>query len=141
MCSVKKLSTIFRRQSSPTRKVELEVFFGRGSTALCIMFYETIDASMDGREDDFVLGRRTLCRHVQRPTRAVCWRKLHFVGFIKATGIFVARPGKAQQQSIHSGHKSTPGLKLHSILMPDGRLFHLNGPIKGRRHDITLYRE
>jgi len=31
-------------------------------------------------------------------------------------------------------------LMFQSMVTPDGLLFHLAGPVEGRRHDITLYR-
>jgi len=57
----------------------------------------------------------------------------HCVGFIDGTGIFVARPREGLQRSVYSGHKRTHMLKLQSIVTPDGLLFHLAGPIEGRR--------
>jgi len=63
------------------------------------------------------------------------------VGFIDGTGIFVSRPGWEQQRSVLSGHKRTHVIKFQSIVTPDGLLLRLAGPMEGRRHDVTLYRD
>jgi nuclease HARBI1 len=45
------------------------------------------------------------------------------------------------QMAMHSGHKKRPGLKWQVVTTPDGMLFHVFGPLKGRRHDMDLYAE
>lgn len=61
------------------------------------------------------------------------------VGFIDGTVIRVARPGGGLQRCVYSGHKRVHCIKLQSLITPDGLVFHLFGPIEGRRHDMMLY--
>lgn len=63
------------------------------------------------------------------------------VGFIDGTALFIPRPGGGLQQACYSGHKRRHAIKFQSVLTPDGLIFHLYGPVEGRRHDMTLYHE
>eukprot|EP00170_Pyropia_yezoensis_P001992 contig_8490_g1996 len=44
-------------------------------------------------------------------------------------------------RACYSGHKRKHAVKFQNVLMPDGLFFHMYGPLKGRRHDMTLYHE
>ena len=59
------------------------------------------------------------------------------VGFIDGTGIRVARPGGGLQRCMYSGHKRDHVMNFQSVVTPGGLLFHLYGPVEGRRHDMT----
>ena len=64
------------------------------------------------------------------------------VGFIDCNKIQMCRPGgtSSNKRSVYSGHKRYPCLLSQLITTPDGLVFHLFGPVEGRRHDMTLYR-
>jgi len=64
-----------------------------------------------------------------------------YVGFFDGTLIRIARPGHGLQRVCYSGHKRCHAIKFQSICTPDGLLFHLFGPVEGRRHDMLLYHE
>ena len=42
------------------------------------------------------------------------------------------------QRALYSGHKRHHGIKFQSIVLPDGMIAMMFGPVEGRRHDITL---
>jgi hypothetical protein len=42
---------------------------------------------------------------------------------------------------VYNGHKRVHGLKFQSIVIPNGLIANLFGPIEGRRHDSFLLRE
>jgi len=131
--------------SSPARWRDLEPLFGRSSSSLCELFYETIER-LDIRwsnllcvwRGDLMVERAALyAQHVLEKGGGLD----NCVGFIDGTGLFVARPGGALQRSVYSGHKRTHMLKFQTVTTPDGLIFHLFGPVEGRRHDVTMYRE
>ena len=70
-------------------------------------------------------------------------------GFIDGTVHQVCRPRTKRrfaqiqnsnniQRALYSGHKRHHGVKFQSIILPDGMIAMMFGPIEGRRHDITL---
>ena len=42
------------------------------------------------------------------------------------------------QQAAYSGHKRHHGLKFQSVIVPDGMIVEMFGPVEGRRHDTTV---
>jgi len=142
---VEQLCVILRRLSSPARWLDLEILFGRGRSSLCELFYETIE-QLDVRCSGLLCSWRGDL--IEERAAMYAQRVLekggaldNCVGFIDGTGLFVARPGGALQRSVYSGHKRTHMLKFQTVTTPDGLIFHLYGPVEGRRHDITMYRE
>jgi hypothetical protein len=62
-------------------------------------------------------------------------------GLIDGTLQHTCRPSNADplvQQSIYSGHKRHHGLKFQSVVLPDGIIGMMYGPLQGRQHDTTL---
>jgi hypothetical protein len=55
-----------------------------------------------------------------------CW------GFIDGTVRPICRP-QQNQKLVFNGHKRVYGLKFQSIVIPNGLISHLYGPIEGRR--------
>jgi DDE superfamily endonuclease len=66
---------------------------------------------------------------------------LDVVDFIDGTAIEIARPGGLRQRASYSGHKRRNCVNFQAVSAPDGLILPLYGPIEGRRHDMTLYRE
>lgn len=62
------------------------------------------------------------------------------VGFIDGTLQENARP-VYNQRIVYNGWKRMHCLKYHAVITPDGIIIHVFGPIDGRRHDETVYRE
>ena len=143
--AVESVCVVLRRLSSPARRWDLEPLFGRSSSSLSEVFYETMERLDEGWSDALCTWRVDLMGQ-RAPRYAQCVLDKgggldNCVGFINGTGLFVAGPGGGLQRSFYSGHKGTHFLKFQSVTTPDGLLFHLFGPMEGRRHDITMYRE
>jgi hypothetical protein len=51
-----------------------------------------------------------------------------------------ARPSN-NQRLIYNGWKCIHCLKYHALISPDGIVIHVYGPVDGRRHDETVYKE
>jgi len=137
------LCLVLRRLSSPSRWGDLEEFFGRSSTALCIIFYATVEGKtnkwghlLTEWRVDFVRARAPL--YSARIEAAGAYLD-KCVGFIDETAIFVSRPGGGLQRACYSGRKRRHAVKFQGVLTPDGLFVHLFGPLEGRRHDMTLY--
>jgi len=115
--------------------------FGRCASALLEVFIETVEDLL-GRWGACVTAWRTdlLEDRAVRYASCVAERGRHdkVVGFIDGTGILVARPGGGLQRCMYSGHKRDHVMKFQSVVTPDGLLFHLYGPVEGRRHDMTM---
>eukprot|EP00171_Calliarthron_tuberculosum_P021462 IDg21462t1 len=63
------------------------------------------------------------------------------VGFIDGTKIRMCRPSGpgTLQRSVYSGHKRMHCLVYQTITTPDGLIFHMYGPVEGRRPDCYKY--
>ncbi|KAF8600003.1 hypothetical protein BDV93DRAFT_419038, partial [Ceratobasidium sp. AG-I] len=61
-------------------------------------------------------------------------------GFVDGTLRRTARPVR-NQRIVYNGWKRIHALKFHSVVTPDGLHSHLFGPIEGRRHDETVYKQ
>ena len=62
------------------------------------------------------------------------------VGFIDGTMRVTCRPSE-NQKSAYSGYKRAHGLKFQSIMLPNGIIGDLYGPVEGCRHDAAMLRE
>lgn len=60
-----------------------------------------------------------------------CW------GFVDGTVRPVCRPQQGQRE-LYNGHKRVHGIKFQSIVVPNGMIANLFGPIMGRRHDAYM---
>ncbi|KIJ23155.1 hypothetical protein M422DRAFT_196275 [Sphaerobolus stellatus SS14] len=45
------------------------------------------------------------------------------------------------QRLVYNGWKRIHCLKYHAVITPDGLVIHVFGPVDGRRHDETVYKE
>ena len=70
-------------------------------------------------------------------------------GLLDGTVHFISRPNPKKrfrrirnnnniQRAVYNGHKRKHGLKFQSVVVPDGMVAQMFGPVEGRRHDITL---
>ena len=60
------------------------------------------------------------------------------IGFIDGTKNPIARP-KRWQRACYWGHKRHHCLAYQAVVMPDGIVMHIHGPIEGSHHDSWLY--
>ena len=64
----------------------------------------------------------------------------NLVGFIDGTVTPTCRP-KYLQKPFYNGHKRVHGLKFQSVVIPNGIILNMFGPMTGNRHDAALLRE
>ena len=60
-------------------------------------------------------------------------------GFIDGTVRAISRPG-ANQKTVYNGHKKVHALKFQSVVLPNGTIAHMYGPVEGKRHDCSMLR-
>ena len=61
------------------------------------------------------------------------------IGFIDGTVRPICRPTR-HQRVCYNGHKRIHAIKCQSVVIPDGLIANLYGPVEGRRHDCVLLR-
>lgn len=137
---------LLRRLTYPSRWVELEEMFGMHSSALSEVFYECAWSLYEGYES-LLTTFRTEIMVERAPSyadaihrQAGCLDKC--VAFIDGTKIRMCRPGGGGtlQRSVYSGHKRVHCLVYQTLNTPDGLIFHLFGPMEGRKPDGYMYR-
>ena len=52
----------------------------------------------------------------------------------------ISRP-EENQRVVYNGHKRVHALKFQSLVIPNGLIANLYGPLKGRRHDAGMLNE
>ena len=63
-----------------------------------------------------------------------CW------GFIDGTVMPICRPTRNQRE-VYNGHRRIHALKYQSVVLPNGLIANLFGPMEGRHHDAALLAE
>ena len=61
-------------------------------------------------------------------------------GFIDGTVRPISRP-EEDQRLVYNGHKRVHSLKFQSLVLPNGLIANLFGPVEGRRHDAGMLNE
>ncbi|KIO20073.1 hypothetical protein M407DRAFT_81945, partial [Tulasnella calospora MUT 4182] len=138
------LAMLLRHLAYPARRVDVELMFGWERSRFSRICNTTAS---------FIYHR---WRHLLRfdPTRLTpkklqeyataistkCGFEVPVWGFIDGTLRKVARPIQ-NQRILYNGWKRIHALKWHSVITPDGLHSHVFGPVEGRRHDETLYKE
>ncbi|KAK6179757.1 hypothetical protein SNE40_012044 [Patella caerulea] len=61
-------------------------------------------------------------------------------GFIDGTVRPICRPTQ-HQKICYNGHKRVHAVKFQSVVVPNGLIANLYGPMEGKRHDCALLRE
>lgn len=135
---------VLRRLATTNRWEDLTLEFGRHSSQLSEIFWESMEGIFARWEHllcdwrgDLMSSRASLyASYVARVAPST-----QCVGFLDVTKILVTRPGGSNlnQRALYSGHKRTWCLKFQTVSTPDGLMFNLYGPEDGRRHDTTLY--
>ena len=58
-------------------------------------------------------------------------------GFVDGTVRPTSRPGK-NQRLVYNGHKNVYGIKFQSVVIPNGPIVHIYGPVEGKRHGMKM---
>ncbi|KIJ24166.1 hypothetical protein M422DRAFT_195025 [Sphaerobolus stellatus SS14] len=135
---------LLRRLAHPTRLADLQMQFGWEKSRFSRITYQTAH---------FLWHR---WKHLLRfdPTRLTREKLSSFAAAFKAKGapldcIAALIDGTLQksarpihnQRLIYNGWKRIHCLKYHAVISPDGMVIHVYGPVEGRRHDETVYKE
>mmetsp|Transcript_48648 Transcript_48648/g.122857 ORF Transcript_48648/g.122857 Transcript_48648/m.122857 type:complete len:168 (+) Transcript_48648:370-873(+) len=93
-----------------------------------------------------ILYRRLPCDYykLRRYARAIAAKAgcnvTSIIGFIDCTIRGVARPTR-WQRALYSGHKRYHALKYHGVMLPDGIMGRLFGPLHGAMYDSKILRK
>ena len=135
---------VLRRFVYPNRLCELESLFGRPTSSLSLIVNETIHLIWDGHRHRMTsmnvprmqvdqLQQYADVIHVKGAPLTTC------IGFIDATVRPLCRPTR-HQRVCYNGHKRVHAVKFQSVVIPNGLIANLYGPMEGRRHDCALLR-
>lgn len=138
------LCMLLRRLSYPTRLADVEMQFGWEKTrfsqitrATAMFIYQRWKHLL--RFDSTRLTPLKLKEYASIVNRKGC--PLNVVAaFIDGTLRRVSQPVR-NQRLVYNGWKRVHCIKFHSLIAPDGLHIHVFGPVEGRRHDETLYKE
>lgn len=142
---VEAVCILLRRLSTPCTWIDLESEFGRHKSALTEIFYHALDLFYksfhrlirDGPHHLFVQRAQLYAEAFMRRGSPLN----RCIGLIDGTNLRIQRPSGLKQRATFNGHKRFNCLKFQAVVAPDGLILHLSGPIEGRRHDLTMYRE
>ena len=136
---------LLRRLNYPNRLDDLVPEFGRHISDIGIIFNEMV-YFIDQRWGHLLqtfeqnwLHEDNLRIYANSIYEAGCPLKNCF-GFIDGTLVQTCRP-KYNQRELYNGKSRIHGLKYQAIVLPNGMICNLFGPMEGRRHDATLLRE
>ena len=138
------LCILLRRLVYPNRLSDLETLFGRPKSTLSLIINHTLDFIYDRHGyllssldqpwfQQEALEAYAATIHAKGAPLTNCF------GFIDGTVRPICRPTR-YQRVCYNGHKRVHALKFQSIVLPNGLIGHLFGPIEGRRHDCVLLR-
>ena len=143
VCGVEALCIFLRRFSYPIRYADMmHRFGGRPVPELCVITNHVMDFIYEKWKhllDDFNLpfmqptDLEDYCRaiHAKGAFLDSCF------GFVDGTLRPISRPGR-DQNTVYNGHKKTHGIKFQSVVVPNGLIAHMYGPVEGKRHDVRM---
>ena len=136
---------VLNRLSNPSRWYDVEPFFGKHSSHLSEIFWETLESFYVKRKH-LILGpisRSFLQNRAKMYAECVAsaGSMLQYcVGFIYGTVIGIARTQASEMQRVvYSGHKRKHAMNFQALITPDGLISHASGSLESRRHDWTMY--
>ena len=141
---IEALCIFLKRFAYPCRYFDFVSKFGRPIPDYCIMsndIMNTIYGRFMHLLDDFnmpILNSDLLekyCTVIVRKGSAL----QNCFGFIDGTVRAISRPG-VNQKTVYNGHKKVHALKFQSVVLPNGIIAHMYGPVKGKRHECSMLR-
>ncbi|KAK6165595.1 hypothetical protein SNE40_022496 [Patella caerulea] len=138
------LCIFLQRMAYPNRLCEMEKEFGRSSTSLSFLAntfaQELMDAHghllSDIQQPWIVDNLQEFADSIHKKGAAMT----NIWGFIDGTVRPICRPTH-NQRLVYNGHKRTHSLNYQSVVLPNGLIANMYGPIEGRRHDAGMLRE
>ncbi|CAN8004681.1 unnamed protein product [Ixodes hexagonus] len=140
------LAIALRRLSYPNRLCDLELVFGRHSSALsrvCTDVHRHIERTFGHLLTDLTSHSWLHPRQLDVFAKAICNKGSplqHCWGFIDGTARAMCRP-TWHQRRYFSGHKRYHCTKYQAIMCPNGIISRLDGPYEGCRHDAGILRD
>jgi hypothetical protein len=143
--TVEATAILLRRLSTVSRWVDVEGEFGKHSACLAEIFYHTLEL-FHSKFGTLIRTWPVELLQARATEYAKCVSEKGsplsgVIGFIDGTALEIARPSGSRQRATYSGHKRRNCVKFQVVSAPDGLILHVFGPVEGRRHDMTLYRE
>ncbi|XP_065055206.1 uncharacterized protein LOC135683782 [Rhopilema esculentum] len=139
---IEALCIALKRFAYPCRLADLIPRFGRPVSQLCMVVNLVIDHIFDrfgyllANLDQPLLSRHNLkvyadAIHQKGAALDNCW------GFVDGTVRPICRPNQ-DQRAVYNGHKRVHAIKFQSVVVPNGLIANLFGPVEGRRHDSGI---
>ena len=140
------LAILLRRLAYPSRYMDLWQMFGRHPSEISLIFNATLQMVYQNKI------------HLLENVNNLYWMQVDYlsqyaravsdkgaaldtcIGFMDGTARPIARLTENQRVTF-SGHKRVHCLKFQSLMLPNGLIGHMFGPMEGRRHDAILLRE
>ena len=145
VCSGIEAFCIFlKRLAYPCRYTDMVHRFGRSAPELCLIFNEVLNFVYDNHRHRLQSWEQPFLSPDQLKTYAEVIHELgapleNCFGFIDGTVRPIGRP-KQHQRVMYNGHKRVHAIKFQSVVLPNGIIANLFGPVEGKRHDsIMLY--
>ena len=139
------LCILLKRLAYPCRYSDFIKRFGRLVPDYCVIFYAVLNDVYDRFKhllSDFNLPFLTR-QNLEIYSQAIYDKGAalrNCFGFIDGTVRPICRP-KENQQVVYNGHKKVHSIKFQSVVLPNGLISNMFGPLEGKRHDCALLRE
>lgn len=135
---------ILKRLAYPCRYYDMITRFARPVPELCMLsnvvldwIYDTHGHHLTSWNQPF-LSPPFLEQYTQVISRMGPLRNCF--GFIDGTVHQISRP-EENQRVVYNGHKRVHSLKFQSVVIPNGLIANLFGPVEGRRHDAGMLKD
>ena len=138
------LCMVLRRFAYPNRLCDLEAFFGRPTSALSLLINKTIRILWNNHRQRLTSFDMPWLQqdHLQLYADVIHEKGallVSCIGFIDGTVRPICRPTR-HQRVCYNGHKRIHAIKFQSVVIPNGIIANMYGPMEGRRHDCALLR-
>ncbi|KAH9103507.1 hypothetical protein LEN26_012721 [Aphanomyces euteiches] len=147
------LALLCRRLAEPSRLFTVGTEFGRSIEACSRIINEVVRLIYDRFANTIYIHETLLQRRAELFANAIRLKSSlqglrTCLGFIDGTKHYVSRPGArpredAQpfenlQRSLYNGHPRRHWFNYQAVVVPDGLIISMYGPVEGRRHDATV---
>ena len=134
---------LLKRYSFPCRYSDMIPIFGRPVPELCMICNTVTDWIYAHRSHRITQWNRTILNplELEKYAEAVFNQGAplsNCFGFVDGTVRPITQPGE-NQRLLYNGHKRVHGLKFQSVVLPNGLIAHLYGPVgKACYQQITM---
>ncbi|XP_028395743.1 uncharacterized protein LOC114519770 [Dendronephthya gigantea] len=136
------LCIVLKRLTYPCRYSDMISTFGISVPELCMVYNTVIDYIFNEHGHLISQWNHTLLspQNLQRYADSIAARGAalqNCFGFVDGTVRPICRP-KQHQKEVFNGHKRVHSLKFQSVVVPNGMIANLYGPVEGKRHDSRM---